>query len=251
MISPLTQLSSFGDTMNAVVIGASGGIGSSMTSHLAGMENVRRIVALSRTPIEETDKISSHHIDLQNAESIDVAAQFAKSALQDIHLVIVASGILHDQEMQPEKAMRQINGDNFARVMAVNAIGPALIIKHFTPLMPRTGKAVLAVVSARVGSISDNYLGGWYAYRASKAAVNQIIRTSSIEIARNNNQAVVISLHPGTTDTKLSKPFQGSVTKDQLFSPSHSAECMLRVIENVTASVSGKLLSWDGSELPY
>ena len=251
MILPLTQLSSFGDTMNAVVIGASGGIGSSMTSHLASMENVRRIVALSRTPIQETGKISSHHIDLQNAESIDAAAQFAKTALQDIHLVIVASGLLHDQAMQPEKAMRQINGDNFARAMAVNAIGPALVIKHFAPLMPRSGKTVLAVVSARVGSISDNYLGGWYAYRASKAAVNQIIRTGSIEIARKNCDAVLVALHPGTTDTNLSKPFQGGVAQEHLFSSTYSAECMLRVIERITASMSGKLISWDGSVLPY
>ena len=247
----LTRLSSFGDNINAVVIGASGGIGSSMTSHLAEMENVRGILALSRTPIEATSKIFSHHIDLEDANSIEVAAQFAKTVLKDIQLVIVASGILHDKEVQPEKALRQINGENFAKVMAVNAIGPALVIKYFAPLMPRTGKTVLAVVSARVGSISDNYLGGWYAYRASKAAVNQIVRTGSIEISRNSSQAVVISLHPGTTDTKLSKPYQGSVIEKQLFSPGYSAGCMLRVIENVTASASGKLLSWDGTTLPY
>ena len=251
MTLPLTQLSSFGDSINAVVIGASGGIGSSMTSHLAEIENVRGILALSRTPIVATGNIFSHHLDLEDAKSIEVAAQFAKTVLKDIQLVIVASGILHDKEIQPERALRQIDGENFARVMAVNAIGPALAIKYFAPLMPRTGKAVLAVVSARVGSISDNNLGGWYAYRASKAAVNQIVRTGSIEIARHNHQAVMISLHPGTTDTKLSKPFQGRVAEKQLFSPSHSAACMLRVIESVTASASGKLLSWDGSELPY
>ena len=109
----------------------------------------------------------------------------------------------------------------------------------------------LAVVSARVGSISDNYLGGWYAYRASKAAVNQIVRTASIEIARNNPDAIAISLHPGTTNTILSKPFQGNVTEGQLFSPDHSSDCMLRVIERVTALDSGKFFSWDGTELPY
>ena len=251
MTSPLTKLSSFGDTMNAVVVGASGGIGSSVTSHLAAMTNVQRIVALSRTPVRGTHKIFSHHIDLEDAESIEVAAQFAKTVLQDIQVVIVASGLLHDKAMQPEKALRQIDGDNFARAMAVNAIGPALVIKHFAPFMPRTGKAVLAVISARVGSISDNYLGGWYAYRASKAAVNQIVRTASIEIARNNPDAIAISLHPGTTNTNLSKPFQGNVTEDQLFSPDHSSHCILRVIERSTPLDSGKFFSWDGTELPY
>ena len=119
MKSTLTQLSSFGDTINVVVVGASGGIGSSMTSHLADMKNVRHIVALSRTAIEGTGKIFSHHIDLEDVESIEVAAQFSKTVLEDIQVVIVASGLLHDKSMQPEKALRQIDGNNFSRSMAV------------------------------------------------------------------------------------------------------------------------------------
>ena len=218
---------------------------------VAGMENIHRICALSRTPIESTNKVTHHFIDLEEVRSIEFAAQFAKRVFGDIQLVIVASGLLHDKAMKPEKALRQIDKDNFARSMAVNAIGPALIIKHFAPLMPYSGKTVVAVVSARVGSISDNFLGGWYAYRASKAAVNQIVRTTSIEIARKNQEAVVLALHPGTTDTDLSKPFQGGVAKSRLFSPDHSAKCMLRTIDDVSAADSGKLLSWDGSELPY
>ena len=251
MTSSLTRLSSFGEAINAVVVGASGGIGRSITSQLAGMENIHRICALSRTPIESTNKVTNHFIDLEEERSIEFAARFAKRVFGDIQLVIVASGLLHDKAMKPEKALRQIDKDNFARSMAVNAIGPALIIKHFAPLMPYSCKTVVAVVSARVGSISDNFLGGWYAYRASKAAVNQIVRTTSIEIARKNHEAVVIALHPGTTDTDLSKPFQGGVAKSRLFSPDQSAECMLRIIDDVSAADSGKLLSWDGSELPY
>lgn len=130
---------------------------------------------------------------------------------------------------------------------AINAIGPALVAKHVLPLLPREGKAVFAALSARVGSISDNRLGGWYGYRASKAALNQLIRTLSIELARQRKDAICVGLHPGTVDSPLSRPFQSSV--ERLFTPMFAAERLLTVIEGLDVTQSGQLLAWDGSTI--
>ena len=136
------------------------------------------------------------------------------------------------------------------RCFAVNAIGPALVAKHVLPLLPRQGKSVFAALSARVGSISDNRLGGWYGYRASKAALNQLIRTLAIELARQRKDAVCVALHPGTVDSALSRPFQGGVSENKLFAPAFAAERLLSVIDEIDASASGQLLAWDGQVIP-
>jgi NAD(P)-dependent dehydrogenase (short-subunit alcohol dehydrogenase family) len=135
-------------------------------------------------------------------------------------------------------------------VLAVNTIGPALIAKYFLPLMARDEKAVMAHLSARVGSISDNRMGGWTSYRAAKAAQNMIVKNAAIETARRDPQKIIIGLHPGTVDTQLSAPFQGNVAAEKLFSPAQSADYLLRVIDGVTAQDSGKLLAWDGQQVP-
>ena len=137
-----------------------------------------------------------------------------------------------------------------ARIFAVNTIGPALVLKHFAPLLPRTGRSVIALLSARVGSISDNRLGGWYGYRASKAALNQLVRTASIEVARSRRDAVIVGLHPGTVETPLSAPFRGNVSPGKLFTPRVSAAHLLTAIEGLTPADSGKCFAWDGSEVP-
>ena len=140
------------------------------------------------------------------------------------HLIINATGLLHegDENISPEKALRQIDGAKMARVMAVNAIAPALICKYFLPLMVRDEKAVLAHLSARVGSISDNRLGGWTSYRAAKAAQNMIVKNAAIETARRDKNKIIVGLHPGTVDTNLSAPFQANVAEDKLFSPARA-----------------------------
>ena len=161
--------------------------------------------------------------------------------------MIVATGLLHEAQRGPEKALRDLDPAWLARQYAVNAIGPALVAKHFLPIMPRAGRTVFAVLSARVGSISDNKLGGWYGYRASKAALNQLVRTAAVEERRRNDRAIVVALHPGTVDTALSKPFR-SAGRD-LFDPGRAAVQLLDVLDGLRPPDSGRFFGWDGTEI--
>jgi NAD(P)-dependent dehydrogenase (short-subunit alcohol dehydrogenase family) len=208
------------------------------------------VLALSRTAAGDEDpRVVRARIDVTDEASIAAAAEQAR-ALGEVRLVIVASGVLHGDGVRPEKHWGEIDGATLARVFAVNSIGPALVAQHFLPLLPRQGRSVFAAISARVGSIEDNRLGGWYAYRASKAALNMLLRNFAIELARRAPEAVCIGLHPGTVDTPLSKPFQGNVAPGKLFPPEVSATHLLRVIEEVDAADSGRVFAWDGSPIP-
>jgi len=179
--------------MKAVVIGATGGIGAALVGILAARGEVIRI-----------GRATTPGLDLLDEASIAAAAGVVGPGL---HLVIDATGFLHNDLFQPEKVLRQIDPTHLAYSFAVNATGPALLMKHFLPLLARGERAVFATLSARVGSISDNRLGGWYSYRAAKAALNQLMRTAAIELARTHKQAICVALHPGTVDTGLSGPF--------------------------------------------
>ena len=161
-------------------------------------------------------------------------------------MVIIATGILHADGINPEKSIRDIDVKTFSEVLRINTIGPAIIGKHLLPLLNNQSKSVMAFLSARVGSISDNKLGGWYAYRASKSALNQVIKNFSIEIGRRNKHAIVIGFQPGTVDSNLSKPFQKNVNKDKLFTPEFSVEKMAHVIKNLTFEDSGNIFDWSG-----
>ena len=163
----------------------------------------------------------------------------------------MASGILHDDEaLRPEKTWRALDGAALERVYRINAVGPALVAKHFLPLLARDRKSVFAALSARVGSISDNHLGGWHAYRASKAALNMLLRTFAIELARRNPRAICVGLHPGTVDTGLSAPFQANVPEGKLFTPDFAAARLLEVVDRLKPDDSGKVFAWDGQLIP-
>jgi NAD(P)-dependent dehydrogenase (short-subunit alcohol dehydrogenase family) len=166
-----------------------------------------------------------------------------------LDVVIIATGLLHAPGIRPEKALRDITPEAFAELFAVNCTGPALVMKHFIPLLARDRPARLAVLSARVGSISDNRKGGWYAYRAAKAALNMVVRSAAIETARRAPLAAIVALHPGTVDTPLSQPFQSFVPVEQLFTPAHAARRLLEVLSGVAAADSGKIFAYDGSEI--
>lgn len=190
-------------------------------------------------------------IDVTAEESIEKAAQHT-SRDGPLDLVLVTSGILHDGEaLQPEKSMRELDADKLQQVYAINAIGPALAAKHFLPRLRRDHKSVFAALSARVGSITDNRLGGWAAYRASKAALNMLIKTLAIEHARRMPRSIVVSLHPGTVATRLSKPFSRRVPERQVQMPLDAASNLLRVIDGLTPGDSGGFFAWDGSSICF
>jgi NAD(P)-dependent dehydrogenase (short-subunit alcohol dehydrogenase family) len=245
----VSLLSSFETPIKAVVIGASGGIGAAVTQLLAKEASVRQVYALSRTGVNATsDKIITGTIDIMNEVSIAQAATWIGAGT---NLIFVATGMLHDAQTKPEKSWRALDADTMARAFAINSIGPALVIKHFLPLLPRDQRAIFAALSARVGSINDNQLGGWYSYRAAKAALNQIIRTASIELTQKYPLSVCVGLHPGTVDTPLSKPFQGNVPTGKLFTPGMSARSLLSVLNGLTPAESGSLFAWDGARIDF
>lgn len=235
--------------LNIAVIGASGGIGSAFTRLLSD-DPSNIVYAFSRSEIKnESPNVRLGTIDFTNEAAISAAAAEAASE-KPLDLVIVATGVLHDADMNPEKALCNLSAKNFERNFLANTIGPALVAKHFLPKLQRSKRAVFAALSARVGSITDNRLGGWYAYRASKAALNMLIKTASIEVARRQKQAIVVGLHPGTVASKLSEPFQSRVPKDKLFSANHAARQLVSVLETLSSEDSGKVFAWDGSEIP-
>jgi NAD(P)-dependent dehydrogenase (short-subunit alcohol dehydrogenase family) len=224
----------------AVVIGASGGIGAALCEALED-EGIHDVVhALSRS--------GDNRIDIEDEASIAAAAARIAAGPPPA-LVVVATGLLHDGGNEPEKTYRDLDAAWLAKTLAVNAIGPALLAKHLLPLMPKQGRTVFAVLSARVGSISDNRLGGWYGYRMAKAALNQLVRTLSIEEKRRNDRSIVVGLHPGTVDTGLSKPFQGNVRPGTLFTPDRAASQLLDVIDGLTVTSSGRLFDFEGKEV--
>jgi NAD(P)-dependent dehydrogenase (short-subunit alcohol dehydrogenase family) len=220
------------------VIGASGGIGKALADLLEqGGDTVHR---LSRR---------DDGLDLLDEASLAAAAGALPFAAID--RLIVATGLLHEEGHGPERSLRQLDASRLARSFAVNAVGPALVLKHFTPLLRRDGPSRTALLSARVGSIGDNRLGGWYGYRASKAALNQLVRTAAVEIARTRPAAVLVALHPGTVDTAMSRPFQANVPGDKLFTPERSARALLDVLDRLSPPDSGGFFDWAGEPIPF
>lgn len=255
-MSLLSRFTSDADNgINVVIMGATGGIGYALANSLLSLDNIACLYLISRTPFDQNtlpatiarDKVQVLRLDYEDEASIELAAKQTDVA---IDIMIVATGILHDDAgLAPEKSIQQLTTANFTKNLLVNAIGPSLVAKHFLPRMRRNTKAVFAILSARVGSISDNRLGGWYAYRASKAAVNMMIKTLSIELARRHPQHIIVGLHPGTVDTALSKPFQRNVPSQALFDAKYSAHCLLSVINQLSVADSGFCFAWDGQRI--
>lgn len=224
----------------AVIFGASGGVGSALLNELKRQNSFAEIIGLSRQ--------STPALDLLNEHSIIECARYV-AARGTPRLLIDATGFLHDAQFEPEKSWRQLSPEHMAKAFAVNAIGPALLMKHFLPLMPRREAAVFVTLSAKVGSIGDNQLGGWYSYRASKAALNQIVRTAAIELRRSAPNAICVALHPGTVDTRLSAPFAKSGL--ELQTPALAARRLLEVVAKLDSSHSGQFFNYRGEHLPW
>ena len=229
----------------AVVVGAGGGLGAAMLAQLQADGSYARVLALGRS--------SELHIDYAREASIAAAAQAiagicSQSGLE-LQLLLVASGFLHGEAGQPERSWSHLDAAYLQHVFLVNTLGPALLIKHLFPLLPKRGPCVAAFVSARVGSIADNSLGGWYGYRASKAALNQLVKTASIELTRRNPASLCVALHPGTVDTALSQPFAKTGLKVR--PPEQAASELLGVIAGLRPANTGALVDYQGQTLPF
>lgn len=235
--------------MQAVVIGGSGGIGGAFVAHLADQTHYE-LIATYRSKVPEgslSEAAQWHPLDVEDAEQIgEFCAQ-----LGEVGLFINAVGMLHTASQGPEKSLRQIDPEFFLQSIRINTLPTLLFAQHLPKHFRHQQPAVFATVSARVGSIEENHLGGWYSYRASKAALNQALKTTAIEWQRNLRNVCVAALHPGTTDTALSRPFQRNVPAEQLFTPQHSVTCMMNVIERLTPEKTGRFWSFDGEILPW
>ncbi len=225
------------DGFHALVVGATGGIGSAFCDLLERQPRLGALVRVSR---------SGSGFDLLNEDSI--AEQAASLSQRKFHLMICATGVLTTDGRAPEKALRQLDPETMAMQFRVNAIGPALVMKHFLPLLDRQQRSIAAFLSARVGSIGDNRLGGWYAYRASKAALNQFVRTASIELARTHPQAVLVSVHPGTVRTSLSGPYSAG---HNTVSAAEAALSISGALEALTPEKTGSFIAYDGKDVPW
>ena len=233
---------------SVAIIGSSGAIGRAFLDAYIADKEISNIYSISRTEVELNDE-RIIHINIDVTDEVSVKAAASKIGENRLDKLIVATGILHTELFGPEKSIKDIKIENFVKIFSVNAFGPALIGKYFLPLMKKDKKSIAAFLSARVGSISENKLGGWYAYRASKSALNQIIKNFSIESKRTNPTGIIIGLQPGTVKSKLSEPFQKNVKKGKLLLPKDSVKSLIRVIENVMQNDSGKIFDWKGEEI--
>lgn len=246
----MNSFTGFHRPLRAAVIGAGGGIGSALCAALSEHPEVAVVHAFTRhTPLASLPKLINGVIDLEDEPSIAAAAALA-GAEGPLDLVLVATGLLHDRIVQPEKRWESLDAGALAKLFAVNATGPALCARHFLPCLRRGTTTVFAALSARVGSISDNRAGGWYGYRASKAALNMLLKNFAVELARRNPHAVCVGLHPGTVDTGLSHPFRTNVPEGKLFTPALAASQLLTVCAGLNPASSGAVLAWDGSIIP-
>jgi NAD(P)-dependent dehydrogenase (short-subunit alcohol dehydrogenase family) len=231
-------LSSFPTGFRALVIGASGGVGQAMVQHLANAPHCAEVVGLHRH--------SEPRIDFDHEASIASAAD-ALRGCGKFHLIINAAGLLHSAAFMPEKKLGDLGYAQLEATFRVNTFGPALVLRHFAPLLA-ADRSALALISAKVGSIEDNRLGGWYSYRASKAALNMLLKTAAIEIKRSNPNAVLVSLHPGTVNTGLSKPFKGEQIGR---TPLDAARDMLAALDQLTPLDTGSFVAFNGERLPW
>lgn len=229
----------------AVVIGATGGIGEALSAQLRVDPRFSRTLALSRSALAP----DSIHLDLTLEASIKDAAATVAALHLPLRLVVVATGFLHGHGHQPEKALRQLDAAHLQHAFAVNVIGPALVMKHFLPLLAPQGKSVFAALSARVGSIGDNHLGGWYSYRTCKAALNQMLHTAAVELKRSRPDALCVLLHPGTVATRLSSPF--AKTGLDVQTPQQSAARMLAVLNELPAAATGGFFDHRGEPVAW
>ena len=250
MLSNDDALKSFGNSLNVAVFGASGGIGTAFIEKFIELNTIKTLHAFSRQKSRQThSKLVWHQTTFDDSSLAIQALPFVK---QNMHfdIILVAIGLLHEgDKLQPEKSWRSLDTDSLFKLFNANAIIPALIAKNFLPLLNKNSKSIFAALSARIGSITDNKSGGWHSYRASKAALNMLLKNFSLELMRTNSNALCVGLHPGTVNTNLSRPYQRNINTNNLFSPHYSVDSLLKVIDTLEIEQSGCVFAWDGQEI--
>lgn len=246
---------------NVLVTGASSGIGLAMVEALLENPEVALVFGVSRRAADSDTLalLQARHGARLQPISADLTTDAGLHAIlagirghgDELHLVVNCAGLLHGDGLRPEKSLVTLDRDALERSFALNAFAPVLLVRALLPLLGPDKPRVVASLSARVGSIADNRLGGWYAYRAAKAAQNQLLRTLAIEWQRTHAQSTCVLLHPGTVDTPLSQPFQTRVAEDALFPPARAARQLLDIIAALTPADSGRFIAWDGSTIPW
>jgi NAD(P)-dependent dehydrogenase (short-subunit alcohol dehydrogenase family) len=246
---------------HVLVCGASRGIGLALTAQLLAREDIAEVWAVARQASQsaELQALTAQHGERLHCLDVDVCDEQAlaelaaqlRAAVPRLNLLLCTVGILQQGAAKAEKGLAQLNVQGLLATFQVNSFAPILLLKHMLPLLRGKHPCTVAALSARVGSIGDNRLGGWYSYRASKAALNQLLHTASIELSRLNPNSCVLSLHPGTTDTELSKPFQANVPAEQLFTADYAAECLLAQVERHGPEQTGTFWGWDGEAIPW
>ncbi|MBV1816091.1 SDR family NAD(P)-dependent oxidoreductase [Pseudomonas viridiflava] len=245
---------------NVLICGASRGIGLALCAALLARDDVAQVWAVAREASTSTglaklaeqygQRLKRVDCDARNEQALEALVSETLEGREHLHLVISALGILHQDGAKPEKGLAQLTLASMQASFATNTFAPILLLKHLLPLL-RKQPATFAALSARVGSIGDNRLGGWYSYRASKAALNQLLHTASIELKRLNQASTVLAIHPGTTDTELSQPFQANVPEGQLFEPAFTAERIIEVVGAHGPADSGTFWDWDDKPIVW
>ena len=257
----MKSMSETNNQLNAFIVGATQGIGWGFVRKSLQDSNFTKVFATYRQESsaeklfslkqEYGEGLTCLQVDVAQESQIAAAVKEISETVDKLHLVIYCVGVLHEGKLQPEKSLRQIVPENLLYSFQINSIGAVLLAKHLMPLLRHRQRNMFASISAKVGSIGDNYLGGWYGYRASKAALNMFLRTTAIEYSRRCPQTIVVALHPGTTDTRLSQPFQKNVPPEKLFPVEKTVNQLWTVMEGLTIKDSGQFFSWDGSPLPW
>jgi NAD(P)-dependent dehydrogenase (short-subunit alcohol dehydrogenase family) len=245
--------------MNILIVGATQGIGLGFVREFLKLDKVDRVYATYLTEAAagellaiDDDRLSCFQLDLTIESEIERVISQIKERVTSLDYTINCVGILHDRDgLQPEKSLRHINSERLLQYFQINAVTAILLAKHLQPLLKQGDRSILATISAKVGSIGDNQLGGWYGYRAAKSALNMLMKTTAIEFKRTCPKAIVVNLHPGTTDTRLSLPFQQNVPAEKLFTIDRTASQLIAVIDKLTPADSGEFFNWDGSKLPW